>query len=123
MSDPDMTKFSIPNTSCAYDKYPYGLGSLNPYMSAVGSSTIRSQYRSRRVTYFLGGADTEPPGGDTTCKAAFQGHNTLERGSWFFRYIQTFMPTSTHDKVVVPGVGHDGGGMYRSSQGQSLLFQ
>ncbi len=123
LSDPDMTKFSIPNTSCAYDKYPYGLGSLNPYMSAVGSSTIRSQYRSRRVTYFLGGADTEPPGGDSSCKAAFQGHNTLERGSWFFRYIQTFMPTSTHDKVVVPGVGHDAGGMYTSSQGQSLLFQ
>jgi hypothetical protein len=123
LSDPGMTDFSIPSTSCAYNKYLYGLDGRNPYMSAVSSSTIRSQYRSRRVTYFLGGADTQPPGGDTTCAAAFQGDSHFERGSWFFRYVQRFIPTSTHDKVVVPGVDHDGGGMYTSSQGQSLLFQ
>ena len=119
-----MDSFYIPNTSCAYNNYPYGLNNKNNYMSRTSNATLSSRYRERRVTYLLGDADTQRTQGfDASCAADFQGWNRILRGKWFFNYMEAFFPTDNHDLVIVPGVAHSGRDMYNSAAGRQLLFR
>ena len=119
--------FAVPSGCSSYDRYKYGLQSRNSYMSAISSSTIVAQYRPRRVTYLLGALDNDPlhPELDTSCAAMLQGAQRLERGTIFANYLGHFYGAAnvtTHEAVVVPGVGHDSRGMLTSSSGVSRLF-
>jgi hypothetical protein len=121
--------FRVPNSgSCSsYDRYKYGLQSRNAYMSAVSSTQIVAQYRPRRVTYLLGALDNDPghPDLDTSCAANLQGSHRLERGLIFGDYLAHFYgaaSATTHETVVVPGVGHDSRDMLTSPAGVSRLF-
>jgi hypothetical protein len=115
-------------TSCPeYNFYKYGMQSRNPYMAAVSSAQIASQYAQRRVTYLLGELDTDPNGDgvDTDCPAEIQGSYRLERGLTYRKYlIHYYGPEiqALHEAITVPGVGHDSQGMFTSTCGLSRLF-
>ena len=120
--------WAVPRTSCSdYNSYKYGLQSRNPYMAAVPDQQIKDQYAQRRVTYLLGGDDTDPNGDgvDTDCPAVIQGRYRLERGLTYNKYLRHFYGpaiAALHEAVVVPGVGHDSQGMFTSAPGLSRLF-
>ena len=120
--------WAIPQTSCSgYNSYKYGLQSRNPYMAAVSSSQIISQYAQRRVTYLLGELDNDPNGDgvDQDCPAEIQGSYRLERGLNFRKYLIHYYGTGIldlHEAITVPGVGHDSQGMFTSTCGLSRLF-
>jgi hypothetical protein len=124
LSDPNMNAFSVPDTSCRFNDYRYGLDNRNAYMGAISAGAIQSQYRSRYVTYLLGSKDTEESDDDLdeSCAANFQGFNRFERGNWFSSFLQRFFPSNTHRRVTVPNVGHSAYLMYTSDQGRSVLF-
>jgi hypothetical protein len=112
-----------------YNNYGYGLVNLNNYMARAGAGTIRTQYGQRQVVYLNGELDTDPddPELDTSCAAMFQGTNRFERGATFFEYLQKedlYGPgiLEHHVRETVPGVGHNSGLMYVSSNSLQWLF-
>jgi len=120
--------WAIPRGSCSeYNQYKYGMQGRNPYMAAVPGRQIIDQYAQRRVTYLLGGLDTDPNGDgvDTDCPAVIEGRYRLERGLTYMKYLRHFYgPTisNLHEAVVVAGVGHDSQGMFTSASGLDRLF-
>jgi dienelactone hydrolase len=120
-------QFAVPQTSCSdYNTYKYGLDGVNEYMQAVGVDQIRSQYAQRDVVYLLGEKDTLNDSGlDTRCPAMLQGKHRLERGTIFYNYVGSYYGPTVYDnqsKVLVPGVDHDSDKMFKSSQGQQVIF-
>ncbi len=108
-----------------YNRYRYGLQGLNPYLAAAGD--LAGRYRTRTVTYLLGDQDTNSadPFLDTSCAANWQGAHRFERGQQYFTYLgSVFGPGvyTTHTKLIVPGVAHDGNAMFTSPNGQRALF-
>jgi hypothetical protein len=120
--------WAVPKTSCSgYNDYKYGMRSRNSYMAAVPDAQIISQYSQRRVTYLLGGDDTDPNGDgvDTDCPAELQGLYRLVRGLTYRKYLVHYYGPqilSLHEAITVPGVGHDSQGMFTSACGVSRLF-
>jgi hypothetical protein len=117
--------FSIPNTSCEdYNKYKYGLEGMNSYMQALGANQIREQYRSRDVVYLLGNQDDNPNSDDldTSCPAALQGNNRLERGLIYYNYLRYYYGSHRHTCLVVDGVGHDSYAMFNSPKCIDAVF-
>ncbi len=111
----------------AYNDYKYGLENLNSYMGSVGEEQIRRQYKNRNVIYLLGQDDNNPndPSLDTSGPAMFQGYYRLERGIIYFNYLNYFYKDEIFDKhlrVIVPGVAHDGYGMFNSKCGVKYIF-
>src|SRR6185369_5424388 len=85
--------WAIPRGSCSeYNQYKYGMQGRNPYMAAVPDRQIIDQYAQRRVTYLLGGLDTDPNGDgvDTDCPAVIEGRYRLERGLTYMKYLRHF---------------------------------
>jgi hypothetical protein len=108
-----------------YNRYRYGLERLNPYLATAGD--LAARYRARTVTYLLGDRDTNSadPSLDTSCAANWQGAHRFQRGGQYFTYLGSFFGTgvyTTHTKLVVPGVAHDGNAMFTSPDGQRALF-
>jgi pimeloyl-ACP methyl ester carboxylesterase len=114
--------------SCpTYNQYGYGLEQLNNYMARTGATAIPSQYASAEVIYLLGERDTDPNHAslDKSCGAQLQGAHRLERGRVYFNYVRShFGPSQVtgHRLIVIPGVGHAGGSMLRSSCGTKYLL-
>jgi len=121
-----LDQFAIPDASrCpGYNDYRNGLDALNPYMSAVGPPAIEAQYQERDVVYFLGGDDTIPRAGED-CEDRLQGGNRLVRGIVYYNHIADHFGDQVldrHSLSIVPGVGHDHGGMFTSECGLFYLF-
>lgn len=107
-----------------WNTYKYGTASgLNPYASAFGPAKLETNYRAAHVTYLLGDQDTDVNDSslDKSCAASWQGRYRLERGKQYFSYIRE-SGAASHSLLIVPGVAHEGGSMYRSTQGQRALF-
>jgi pimeloyl-ACP methyl ester carboxylesterase len=122
-TDPTGRRFMVPQTSCRYNDYKYGLDNRNEYAAQLTAEAIIAQYIGRRVTYLLGQDDREDNHSlDTECEAQVQGANRYVRGISYYNYIQAYFPTTTHHLVTVPGVGHDHDAMFASPQGVSVLF-
>lgn len=124
---PDLTdtsgrRFRVPTTSCAYDRYKFGLVDRNRYARDTPAAAIVGQYVAQRVTYLQGALDTGTESLDTTCAARLQGTNRLERGRFYAAYVSSRFPSAHHRLVTVPGVGHDRRGMFVSPQGEAVLF-
>ena len=115
-----------PAAECpGFDDWKYGLLHLPPYPAGVAPSALEARYVSRRVTYLLGQADTNPnhPALDKTCAAEAEGPYRLARGRAYFAYLQGRHKTGLMQTLVeVPGVGHDGDAMLTSPGGLAALF-
>lgn len=112
-----------------YDEYKYGMQNLSQtgYMASVGSDELTRRYATRNVTYILGEKDTEPSSSfDDSCEAMYQGENRLERGNIYYNYLGFMYGSAiyrTHQKVIVPGVGHDAKRMYQSEVLRKYLLR
>jgi hypothetical protein len=115
------TRF-IPNTTCSYNSYKYGLENLNNYMNNTPVASLKTQYVARNVSYLLGDQDTLRSGTfDASCQADLQGLHRFERGTAFYHQLIRYYPAD-HKRVVVPGVGHTSGKMYNSAEGRATIF-
>ncbi|MBR8153111.1 alpha/beta fold hydrolase [Burkholderia cenocepacia] len=106
-------------------EWKYGLKSAPPYVASQDVRDLETRYVARRVVYLLGQADTNPYTHfiDRSCAAMAQGPYRLARGLAYFDYMKKRHPDDLAQQVVeVPGVGHDGLGMFTSACGLAVLF-
>ncbi len=111
--------------SCpGFNDWKYGLQHLPAYTKGRGAAQLEQAYVSRDITYLLGQQDTDPnhPALDKSCEAETQGAYRLIRGHNYFDYLKQRHPQLTQKLVEVPGVGHNGDGMFTSPEGQKVLF-
>ncbi|AOJ19343.1 hypothetical protein WJ11_08150 [Burkholderia cenocepacia] len=106
-------------------EWKYGLKSAPPYVASQDVRDLETHYVARRVVYLLGQADTNPYTHfiDRSCAAMAQGPYRLARGLAYFDYLKKRHPDDLAQQVVeVPGIGHDGLGMFTSVCGLAVLF-
>jgi hypothetical protein len=117
--------FATPSTSACpgFDNYKYGMAKRSGYVAALTPAQAEQSYASRRVTLLTGGSDTTDNGDeDTTCEAMLEGANRAKRSANYFSYLRTIAPNAPHDRVIIPGVGHDGDAMFTSPLAWPSLF-
>jgi len=117
-------------THCAdFNHWKYGL--VNPPAYAklghdgISAATLEAAYARRDVITLLGGDDCDPlqPALDTSCAANAQGAHRLERGRAYSRYMRLrHADALRHRHFEIPGVGHNGSGIFTSAQGLAALF-
>jgi hypothetical protein len=115
----------FPAARCpGFDAWKYGMNGLPPYAGAAAPAALEAPFAGRQVVYLWGGGDTDrdQPALDRSCAAAAQGPHRLARGQAYFAYLKARHPDLAHRAAVVPGVGHDGGAMFRSAPGLAALF-
>ena len=114
-------------TGCgSYDDYPRGMKKLNPYGSEIGAETIKKQFLSRELVFILGEKDVNMNDSslDKTCGGNLQGRFRLERGQFFYEYLQLFSDKKKiHQIDTVPNVAHDGDRMINSKAALWYLFK
>jgi hypothetical protein len=122
-------RFAVPpaGTCRTYNRYKYGLESLNPYMARTGAEQIRKQYPEREVIYLLGSEDDDPHSKDMdqSCGAMLQGPDRMERGRIYYDYLLQYFERRTvgkHKLVLVPKTGHSAEEMFNSDCGLLYLF-
>jgi hypothetical protein len=115
----------IPVSGCAaYNRWPLGFVAPPPYLSTTTEATVDQQVVERKITYLLGNQDVVTTGTLNTsdCEAVLLGENRFRRGENIFLLMETnYAATQQTDKIVVPGVGHNGQGMFQSSAFLSWL--
>ena len=119
--------FVKPNaTDCqTYNDYPRGMANLNPYAALVGVETITQQFLKRDIAYILGEKDVNVNDSslDKSCEGNMQGRFRLERGQFYYAYIQLFAKKKkVHQIDVVPDVAHDGDKMVNSQAARKFMF-
>ena len=110
-----------------FNYYRYGLQYRTGYLGELTDARLKDNYRSSHIRYLLGGTDANPADGslDVNCGAEWQGKQRVERGQLYFDRLGAVFGTAVYDRqklAVVPDVGHDGTGIYLSSQGRDALF-
>jgi len=108
-----------------YDKWKYGVNDPPPYVGDISFTTMEATYAKRDVIYLLGDKDIDPnhPVLDKTCMGEAEGAYRLQRGTDYFRYMQMRHPVGlTQQLWIVPGVAHDGDGMFNSTCGLAAIF-
>ncbi|MBC3375496.1 alpha/beta hydrolase [Pseudomonas sp. SWRI92] len=112
--------------SCpTFNRWKYGLENLPAYASGQTAAQVEDRYIKRDIVYLLGQQDIDPqhPALDKGCEAQTQGAYRLLRGKFFFDYLSRRHPQGLNQRLVeVPGVGHDGNGMFNSPEGLKALF-
>ncbi|WP_168233280.1 alpha/beta hydrolase [Pseudomonas veronii] len=116
-------KFNVADCP-GFNDWKYGMQHLPAYAEGQGVEQLERAYVSRDITYLLGQQDTDPnhPALDKSCEAQTQGAYRLIRGHNYFDYLKQRHPQLSQTLVEVPGVGHDGDGMFTSPEGQKVLF-
>jgi hypothetical protein len=114
-------------TGCAdFNTYPKGFIKPNPYLSKTGVDNFKKQFLERDVVFLMGGSDVDvnDPSLDKSCSGKLQGRFRLERGQFFYQYIQTFSTkkTAIHRLEVVPNVAHSGEKMVNNPIAWRYLF-
>jgi hypothetical protein len=123
----DVLTFVKPDsTGCGdYNEYPKGFEKLNPYSAKIGEATIKQQFLARDIAFILGGSDVDmnDPSMDKTCSGNLQGRFRLERGQFYYEYVQLFSKKGKiHSVEVVPNVAHSGEKMVISKAALWYLF-
>ena len=112
--------------SCpGFDRWKYGLQHLPAYAAGLTPVQLENNYIKRDIVYLLGQQDVDPehPALDKSCEAQAQGPYRLLRGHFFFDYLTRRHPEGLNQRLIeVPGVGHDGDGMFNSAEGLKVLF-
>jgi pimeloyl-ACP methyl ester carboxylesterase len=109
-----------------FNRWKYGLKDLPAYAGGQTPAQLEENYVKRDIVYLLGQQDTDPnhPALDKSCEAQAQGANRLIRGHKYFDYLKRRHPQGLSQQLIeVPGVGHDGDGMFTSPEGQKALFR
>ncbi len=109
-----------------YNDYKYGVVNPNEYMS-IGTDSLRARYSHRRVIYLLGELDVNPNDFylERGCEAMLQGDYRLERGLVYWNYLGYYFGEAIWDQqalAIIPGVAHDGHGIFTSECGRYYLF-
>jgi hypothetical protein len=120
----ELREFTIPDNCPGYQNWPYGLNNLNSYMKELSPTAIVQQFLERKVFYLLGNQDIVTTGSLNTndCAATLLGIHRFDRGNKMYEYLETFYKgTHNHSRFIVPGVGHSGEEMYKSTQFQNLI--
>lgn len=106
-----------------YNNYKYGLDALNDYAQKAPIDIVNN-FLNRKLYYFVGQLDNDPKHVDLDNSPAgqLQGTDRLARARNYFTHLSTYFPTNNHEKIEIPGVGHDGPGMYASTAAQNILF-
>jgi len=134
--DENDSTWKVPSSDCSldppyYNRYKYGLDTLNTYMGSGnnnGRTNIRNNYRTRRVIYLLGEDDNDPDDSslDKSCAAMTQGDHRLIRGLRYFTHLSNFYSargeTVYHEYAIIPNVEHDHEDMFESDLGLYSLF-
>ena len=123
----DVLTFVKPDsTGCGdYNTYPKGFEKLNPYAAKIGIETIKQQFLARNIAFILGGSDVDmnDPSMDKTCSGNLQGRFRLERGQFYYAYLQLFSKKGKiHAVEVVPNVAHSGEKMINNVITRKYLF-
>ena len=107
-----------------FNDWKYGMQHLPAYAKGQSAEQLEQAYVSRDITYLLGQQDTDPnhPALDKSCEAETQGAYRLIRGHNYFDALKQRHPQLTQKLVEVPGVGHNGDGIFTSPEGQNVLF-
>jgi hypothetical protein len=108
-----------------FNDYPKGFEKLNPYAAKIGMNSIFTQFFQRDVVFLFGGNDVDmtDPNLDKTCSGSLQGLFRLERGQFFYEYLQTFVEKGkVHKMEIVPNVGHNAEKMVNSKAAIWYLF-
>ncbi|WP_053214624.1 hypothetical protein [Pseudomonas sp. Q12-87] len=112
--------------SCpGFNQWKYGLQQLPAYAAGQSPAWLEENYVKRDIVYLLGQQDIDPkhPALDKGCEAQTQGAYRLLRGHFFFDYLSRRHPVGLNQRLIeVPGVGHDGNGMFTSPEGLKVLF-
>lgn len=115
------------HAGCPYfNRWKYGLTDLPAYAEGQSAAQLKEKYLKRDIVYLLGQQDTDPnhPALDKSCEAKAQGPNRLARGRFYFNYLKRLQPQGLKQQLIeVPGVGHNGDGMFTSPEGQKALFR
>jgi pimeloyl-ACP methyl ester carboxylesterase len=109
-----------------FNRWKYGLTDLPAYAEGQTPAQLQEKYLKRDIVYLLGQQDNDPnhPALDKSCEAKAQGPNRLARGRFYFDYLKRLQPQGLNQQLIeVPGVGHNGDGMFTSPEGQKALFQ
>jgi pimeloyl-ACP methyl ester carboxylesterase len=109
----------------AFNRWKYGLSDLPAYAEGRTPAQLEENYVQRDIVYLLGQQDIDPnhPALDKSCEAKAQGANRLVRGRNYFEFLKRSHPQGLNQQLVeVPGVGHNGDGMFTSPEGQKVLF-
>ncbi len=109
----------------AYQLWPHGYTTTPPYLSGTTKDNFNTRFVNRSITYLLGnGNQSDPTLNTTDCENTVQGSTRYLRGENMYRYMELVYPsTHNHAKRIVNGIGHDGSGMYQSSEFKSLLTE
>ena len=92
---------------------------------------VKERYLSRNVTYLQGTYDCcnsidnstcDDHDMDTGCEADLQGEFRLERGMNYIRSLREVYNKTVHGIQLVPFVGHDDFGMFKSPNGRRSIF-
>ena len=85
-------------------------------------NNIIQDFRSRDVHYALGLLDNDE--GDTHCQSHAQGHNHLERGSYFVQMLSKSSQgfPESHSLSYISGVAHQDYPMFGASASIDYLF-
>jgi hypothetical protein len=122
----DLTFARPDTTGCGdYNQYPKGFEKPNPYAAKIGVETIKQQFLTRHITFILGGSDVDmaDPSMDKTCSGNLQGRFRLERGQFYYEYLQLFSKKGKIHRVeVVPNVAHSGEKMINNVITRTYLF-
>ncbi|MHC8297759.1 alpha/beta hydrolase [Pseudomonas sp. ZS1P83] len=108
-----------------FNRWKYGLTNLPAYAEGQTPAQLEENYVKRDIVYLLGQQDIDPkhPALDKSCEAQAQGANRLVRGRNYFASLKRLHPQGLNQQLIeVPGVGHDGDGMFNSPEGQKALF-
>lgn len=118
------------NCKSTFNDWPYGLnGSKLPKYARntdtsehVDVNNIIQDFRSRDVHYALGLLDNDE--GDTHCQSHAQGHNHLERGSYFVQMLSKSSQgfPESHSLSYISGVAHQDYPMFGASASIDYLF-
>lgn len=112
-----------PSGCTGYDLWPFGYEVVPNEVSAIQEQAFTERFVNRSVTYLLGGANMIDGSLNTSdCSATLLGSTRFMRGDNMFKYMQQIYPdVHKHEKVVVPGVNHQGSVIYQSQEFRELL--
>ncbi len=114
-------------TGCSsFNDYPRGMEKLNPYAAKIGVETIKQQFLNRDVAFILGEKDVNMNDSslDKSCGGNLQGRFRLERGQFFYEYLQLYSnKKKIHQIKTVPNVAHDGDKMVNSKAALWFMFR
>ena len=112
-------------TCPAYNNWKYGVNDPPPYIGKTSFADLEAKYAKRDVIYLLGDKDIDPnhPALDKSCMGEAEGPYRLARGLSYFHYMQMRHPDGlTQQAWIVPGIAHDGEGMFNSACGLAAIF-